>query len=146
MSDPQLSGRAASRPRAMAFGLGAAALGAAGWWLTGGLFALAAGLLVVSVALGWLVGTGVAWGAWGERAHAPDRGLRGLAVGLGLLAWLVGSFAVYVFELAFLPQSHLPLLTKMAQLPFLDFTLQQFMPYGPFELILIALFAWRAAR
>lgn len=139
VQEPSISG-------ALAFGLGATMLGAAGWWLTGGLFALTAGLLVVSLALGWLVGTGVAWGAWGERAHGPDRRLRVLAVFLGLLAWLSGSFAVYVFELAFLPQSQLPLLTKMARLPFLDFTLQLFMPYGPFELAIIAVFAWRAAR
>jgi hypothetical protein len=84
----------------VAFGLGAAVLGAMLWWLTAGLFALGGGLIVVGLALGWLVGTGVAWGAWGERAHDPDRRLRGLAIVLGLGAWLLGAFLVYVFELA----------------------------------------------
>ncbi|MGH2467569.1 MAG: hypothetical protein ACRDGL_07560 [Candidatus Limnocylindrales bacterium] len=135
-----------ARGQAVAFGLGAAVLGAALWWLTGGLFALGGGLIVVGIALGWLVGTGVAWGAWGERTHDPDGRLRLLAIGLGLGAWLLGAFLVYVFELAFLPGSHLPLLTKMANEPFLDFTLQLFMPFGPFELAAIAIFAWRAAR
>lgn len=130
----------------MAFGLGAAVLGAMLWWLTAGLFALGGGLIVVGLALGWLVGTGVAWGAWGERAHDPDRRLRVLAIVLGLGAWLLGALLVYVFELAFLPGSHLPLLLKMVNEPFFDFTIQLFMPFGPFELAAIMIFAWRAAR
>lgn len=134
------------RARALAFGLGAAVLGAALWWLMGGLFALGGGLIVVSIFLGWLVGTGVAWGAWGEAAHPAVPRLRSEAVVLALAAWLVGSFAVYVFELVFLPGSHLTLLERMANVPFLEFTLQQFLPFQPLELLLVAIFAWRAAR
>lgn len=130
----------------MAFGVAAALIGAALWWLTGGLFALGGGLIVVSIALGWLVGTGVAWGAWGEAAHPAVHRLRVDAVVLALAAWLVGSFAIYVFELAFLPGSQLTLFQRMANVPFLEFTLQQFLPFQPLELVLVAVFAWRAAR
>lgn len=134
------------RGRSLAFGVGAAVVGAALWWLTGGLFALGGGLIVVSIALGWLVGTGVAWGAWGEAPHAAVPRIRLEAIVLALAAWFVGSFAVYVFELIFLPGSNLSLLQRMANVPFLEFTVQQFLPFGPLELILIAVFAWRAAR
>jgi hypothetical protein len=116
------------------------------WWLTGGLFALQAGMIVVSVAVGWLIGTGVAWGAWGERSHPAERRLRALAVVLGIVAWLAGSFLVYVFEQAVLPEANRSLLERMAALPFWSFSWQLFLPYGPLELLAIAIFAWRAAR
>lgn len=139
--------RSAARPRrGLALGTAAALVGAALWWLTGGLFDLSGGLVAVGVGVGWLVGTGVAYGTWGEAPHAPTRWLRTLAVGLGLAAWLVGSLLVYVFELAVLPDSTLPLAGRIASTPFVQFTVQQFLPLGPLELGAIAIFAWRASR
>jgi hypothetical protein len=140
---------------AAAFGVGASAVAAALWWLTGGLFGLEGGLVVVGAAMGWLIGTGVAWGAWGERIHRPETRLRLLAVGLAVATWIVGSFLVYVFVLAVaLPASthgaiesaSLSLAERMALLPFAEFVGQQFLPFGPLELLVLAVFAWRAAR
>ena len=122
---------------AVAYGLAAELLG------------LTFSLPVVGLIGGWVIGTAVAYGAWGERSHAPSRPMRGAAAVVGVGAWLVGLGVAYVVSQALIPQATNSLLERLSLSGFLDYL------FGTFDfvrllhavaLLLLAVVAWRSAR
>lgn len=117
--------------------------------LSAELVGLTFGLPVVGLVGGWVIGTAVAYGAWGERAHAPDRLVRTGATLLGLTAWLVGLIVAYIVSQALIPEATNALAERLSPGGFLDYL------FGTFDFVrllhivsvaLLAFMAWRAAR
>jgi hypothetical protein len=131
--------------RAVLGGLVGVAIGTCLWLVIGGILDLDAGLLVAAIVAGWLVGGGVGLGAWGRAAHRTGR-VPWLAVALGLLTWLAGSVALYLYAEITLPGSSLTLGARLASTPFSDWLAPQFLPLGPIELVLLAGVSWWSAR
>lgn len=122
---------------AVAYGLAAELLG------------LTFSLPVVGLIGGWVIGTAVAFGAWGERNHLASRVVRGSAAVVGVKAWLVGLVVAYVVSQALIPQATNSLLERISVVGFLDYV------FGTFDFVrllhlvalaLLAVVAWRSAR
>jgi hypothetical protein len=128
------------------FGLGAAAFFALLWFLFAGALGIEYGALVVAVVGGWAVGTAVAYGAWGERGHAPVPALRATAVAFALGGWLAGSVLDWLWTQASLPESTQPLADRLAQTPFPDWLSGQLSVLTALQVGLLAIFSWRASR
>ena len=133
--------------RAVAGGLVGAAAAAVLWLLIGGILDLDAGLVVVAIVGGWLVGGGTALGAWGRGAamHVTGR-IPWLAAALAVLTWLAGTIALYLYAEITLPASSLTLAARLASTPFTDWLAPQFLPLGPLEILLLAGVSWWSAR
>ena len=112
------------------------------------LFGLTFGLPVVALIGGWIIGTAVAYGAWGESAHAPERSLRRGAVVFAVVGWLLGLVIAYVVSQAFIPAASMPLSDRLSLGGFFDYLLGldivRFIHL--ISLAFVALMAWRAAR
>ena len=117
--------------------------------LSAELFGLTFGLPVVGLVGGWIVGTTVAYGAWGESEHTPHRTVRGAAVALSSAAWGVGLVVAYVVSQALIPQASTGLLERLSVAGFFTYL------FGTFDFVLVihiltlallAVMAWRAAR
>jgi hypothetical protein len=133
--------------RAVAGGLAGGAVAALLWLVIGGILDLDAGLVVVAIVGGWLVGGGTALGAWGRAAAAHVTGrIPWLAAALALLTWLVGTLLLYLYAEITLPASSLTLADRLASTPFTDWLAPQFLPLGPLELVLLAGVSWWSAR
>lgn len=135
------------------------ALGLGLGWLTAAAFAviyalsaelvgLTFGLPIVGLAGGWLIGTAVAYGGWGEFEHLPQRGLRLGAVALAVEGWLLGLILAYILSQAFIPQASTPLSDRLSVGGFFDYFLG--LDFARFlhllALPLATFMAWRAAR
>lgn len=133
--------------RACAGGLTGGAAAALLWLVIGGTLDLDAGLVVVAVVGGWLVGGGTALGAWGrgDAAHVTGR-IPWLAAALAVLTWLVATFLLYLYAQITLPASSLTLADRLASTPFTDWLAPQLLPLGPLELLLLAVVSWWSAR
>lgn len=133
--------------RALAGGAGGAVLTVVLWLVIGGILDLDAGLLVLAVVGGWLVGGGTALGAWGrgEPLHVRGR-VPWAAAALGIVAWLAGAFGLYLYAEITLPASSLTLGDRLASNPFTDWLAPQFLPLGPLEILLLAGVSWWSAR
>ncbi len=133
--------------RAVAGGLVGVAAAALLWLVIGGILDLDAGLVVVAVVGGWLVGGGTALGAWGraDAIHQTGR-VPWLAVALALLTWLAGTVLLYLYAQITLPASSLTLGERLASTPFTDWLAPQFLPLGPLEILLLAGVSWWSAR
>jgi len=117
------------------------------WLVIGGILDLDAGLVVVAIVGGWLVGGGTALGAWGRAAAARVTGrMPWLAAALALLTWLAGTFLLYLYAEITLPASSLTLAGRLASTPFTDWLAPQFLPLGPLEILLLAAVSWWSAR
>ena len=122
---------------AVAYGLAAELLG------------LTFSLPVVGIVGGWVIGTAVAYGAWGEQEHAPSRLVRGVAAVVGVIAWLVGLVVAYVVSQALIPQATNTLLERVSLGGFLDYVFGTFDFVRLLHLVALALLsfvAWRSAR
>jgi hypothetical protein len=106
--------------------LGIGALAALAWSILRGILELSVGLLVVSTLGGWGIGAAL-------RASLPSRVL---AIGLGVGAWLLSLVLTWVVTRVTL-LSDRPLGERLAQTPFIDFTIQQL---GLLELVSLGLF------
>lgn len=113
------------------------------------LLGLTFSLPVVGLVGGWVIGTAVAYGAWGEREHAPSRPVRSAAAVVGVMAWLVGLVVAYIVSQALIPEATSALLERVSLGGFLDYV------FGTFDFIrvlhvvavaLLAFVAWRTAR
>jgi hypothetical protein len=146
--EPAASGlpRGAEPARAAAFGALAALGVAAVWLIVAGVLGLDYGAVLVGVGLGWLVGTAVAYGAYGEAEHVPDGRIRGLAVGLALCGWGLGVFLDYLWSQLTLPASQLTLPERLAAEPFPAWVAGQVSPLLVAAAVIVGVFAWRAAR
>jgi hypothetical protein len=122
---------------AVAYGLAAELLG------------LTFSLPVVGLIGGWVIGTAVAYGAWGERAHLPNRLMRASAAVAGAGAWLMGLVVAYIVSQALIPQATNALLERLSLNGLFDYV------FGTFDFVrllhlvalaLLAVVAWRAAR
>jgi phage shock protein PspC (stress-responsive transcriptional regulator) len=122
---------------AVAYGLAAELLG------------LTFSLPVVGLVGGWVIGTAVAYGAWGDREHLPVGFVRSSAAVVGAGAWLVGLIVAYVVSQALIPQASNPLLDRLSLAGLLDYL------FGTFDFVrllhlvalaLLAFVAWRSAR
>jgi hypothetical protein len=129
------------------FGLAGAVIGALAWMVAAGPLALTWGLVGMGVIVGWLVGSAVGWGAWnraGPRRTHPV--VRLLAIALGVLAWLGGTYLAYLWKLAVAAQAGEPIAQRIAEQDFPRWLPSQFGPLEVAELVAIALFAWRSSR
>jgi hypothetical protein len=132
--------------RGVAYGALAAAAGALVWLVAGGVIDLSGGLTVVAGVLGWAIGAAVRVGTWSGAAHLPDGRSGIIAIVLGLLTWLTGTFLVYLYALATLPASSVSFAERLAAQPFLDWLAPQVVPLAPVELAAFVLVGWFAAR
>ena len=112
------------------------------------LVGLTFGLPVVALVGGWIIGTAVAYGAWGESVHEPLRTLRRGAVLLAVVAWLLGLILAYVVSQALIPQAATALSDRLSVGGFFDYILGldvvRFIHL--LSLAFVAVMAWRAAR
>jgi hypothetical protein len=136
----------ASRPRAILFGGLAAFVAAIAWLLVAGILGLDYGAVVVAILLGWLVGSGAAYGAWSGGAHEADTGIRTIAVALALAGWGLGVFLDYLWSQLTIPESQQTLPERLAAEPFPAWVGGQLNPLFILSAIAVGLFAWRAAR
>jgi hypothetical protein len=135
---------------AYALGVGwlAAAVFAVVYAASAELIGLTFGLPVVALLGGWIIGSAVAYGGWGELAHVPYRGLRVGAVSLAVEGWVLGLILAYVLSQAFIPQASTALSDRLSVAGFFDYLLGldvvRFIHL--LSLALVAFMAWRAAR
>jgi hypothetical protein len=135
---------------AVGLGLGwlAAAAFAVVYALSAELVGLTFGLPIIGLVGGWLIGTAVAYGGWGEFEHLPHRGLRLGAVALAVEGWLLGLILAFILSQAFIPQASTPLSDRLSLGGFFDYFLG--LDFARFlhllALPLAALTAWRAAK
>ena len=126
----------------------AAAAFAVVYALSAELVGLTFGLPIVGLIGGWLIGTAVAYGAWGEIDHLPHRGLRLGAVALAVEGWVLGLILSYILSQVFIPQASTPLTDRLSLSGFFDYFLA--LDFARFLHLLalpaVAFMAWRAAR
>jgi hypothetical protein len=138
MSGPNLG-------RGLAYGVGMALPFAAAWAIAAAVLDLGVGVVVVAAIAGWLIGTAVALGAEPGTIRRT-RGTVTLAMAVSLATWLASTVGAYLLGLAILPGSTLPFIERMANAPLLDTLAQQFLPFGPIELAVVAVSGWLGAR
>ncbi|HUP83627.1 MAG TPA: hypothetical protein VM284_05485 [Candidatus Limnocylindria bacterium] len=135
---------------AVGLGLGwvAAAAFTVVYALSAELIGLTFGLPIVALLGGWIIGTAVAYGGWGELEHLAHRGLRLGAVSLAVEGWLLGLIVAYILSQVFIPQASTALSDRLTLSGFFDYFLGlDFALYlHLLALPLAALMAWRAAR
>ena len=135
---------------AYALGLGwlAAFAFAVIYGLSAELIGLTFGLPVVALLGGWVIGTVVAYAAWGEGEHPVNRGLRIGAAALAVEGWALGLILAYIVSQALIPQASTALADRLSVSGFLDYLLGldlvRFIHL--ISLAVVALMAWRAAR
>ncbi len=141
----------ADSPR-FAYGIGLGWLAAAAFAIvyaaSAELLGLSFGLPVVALLGGWIIGTAVAYGGWGEVEHVAHRGLRVWAASLALEGWALGLILAYVLSQVFIPQSSVPLADRLSVGGFFDYLLGLDLVrfIHVLSLAFVALMAWRAAR
>ena len=136
----------------LAYGLGlgwlAATAFAVAYAASAELIGLSFGLPVVALLGGWIIGTAVAYGGWGELERLPHRGLRLAALALAVEGWLSSLILAYILSQVFLPQSVIALADRLSVGGFFDYLLGldlvRFIHL--LGLALVAFMAWRAAR
>jgi hypothetical protein len=131
--------------RGLAYGIAMGLPFAAGWAVAAAVLDLGVGVVVVAAIAGWLIGTAVALGAEPGTVRRT-RATTGLAIGLSLATWLAAVIGAYLLGLAILPGSTLPFVERLANAPFLESAAQQFLPFGPIELAVVAVSGWLGAR
>jgi hypothetical protein len=135
---------------AYALGLGslAAFAFAAAYGLSAELVGLTFGLPVIALLGGWIIGTIVAYTAWGEGEHPLNRGLRVGAAALAVEGWALGLILAYIVSQALIPQASTALADRLSVSGFLDYLLGldlvRFIHL--LSLAFVAFMAWRAAR
>jgi hypothetical protein len=146
--------------RVVMVGLGAAFLVALAMGLLGGLFDLTAGLIVVGLLGGWLIGRAVAGvarggslGTWLSGTEPSPgrtaRAIRLLALACGLVAVAGGLLVLWIVSLAAVRDATTSLLDRLAALPlsaWLDPQLGQLGPILLLTLLATLLAAWRSSR
>jgi hypothetical protein len=149
MADPSLTTDPPRTFYGFAFGAAAGLAFVVVYGLSAELLGLTFGLPVVGLLGGWLIGTAVAYGAWGERPHPPLRTLRVGAVVIAVLAWLGGLKVAYVVSQALIPQATTGLLDRLSLGGLMDYLFGTFDFVRLFHVVavaLLAVMAWRAAR
>jgi hypothetical protein len=116
--------------------------------LSAELIGLTFGLPVVALVAGWVIGTAVAYGAWGKSVHEPSQTLRRGAASLAVVGWVLGLTAAYVVSQALIPQAATALGNRLSVGGFLDYIvgldIVRFIHLV--SLAFVAFMAWRAAR
>jgi hypothetical protein len=124
--------------------VGAAVLGAGVWIGLAGPLVVTWGLLAVALFVGWLVGSSARSGM-----TTPQSGLRAVAVGGALFAWILALAGVYLYSLATLPSlgpAGTSLSGRIAATSIFSFYGQQFGPIDALEGVLLVVAAWWSAR
>jgi hypothetical protein len=146
--------------RAVLVGLGAAFLVALAMGLLGGLFDLTAGLIVVGLIGGWLIGRAIAGVARGGPLASwlyatepfPGRSpgaVRLVAIICALVAVAGGLVVLWIVSLAAVRDATSGLLDRLAALPLRDWLYPQVGQLGPILLLTLAatlVAAWRSSR
>jgi hypothetical protein len=116
--------------------------------LSAELVGLTFGLPIIGLIGGWVIGSVVAYGGWGENEHLPHRGLRLGAVSLAVEGWLLGLILSYILSQAFIPQAVTPLSDRLSLGGFFDYFrgLDYALLLHLLTLPAVAFMAWRAAR
>lgn len=114
------------------------------WTVATGVVDLGAGMLVLAALGGWVIGAAVVRGAWGSAAHPANTRGMALGAGLGLAAWLGGTFLGHVLGVATVPDASTSLGERLAQVPLTDALTQR--PLWIAELLLLVVVAARTAR
>jgi len=125
------------RGRALALGLAAALGTGAAWALLSAVLGLHIGLIVVAAFGGWLIGASV-------RSAVPRA--QAWAIGLALLAWLVGSVLEFVIAQLLLPAASSPLVERVTISGYFDYLAGTFDIIEALAIALLVLVAWRSAR
>jgi hypothetical protein len=141
---PVPSGRP-DRRRGLLFGAAMALPFVAVWALASAVLDVGGAVLVVAGAAGWLIGTAVALGAE-PGSIRRSRGTVLLAMAVSLAAWPAATIAAWLLSRAILQASTLTFAERLAATPLLDFAGPQFVPLGPLELGVLALFGWLGSR
>jgi hypothetical protein len=146
--------------RFLLVGLGAALLVALAMGLLGGLFDLTAGLIVVGLIGGWLIGRAVAgvarggslrsWLSGAEPATGRTPGaVRLVAIGCALVAVAGGLVVLWIVSLAAVPDATTGLLDRLGAQPLGDWLDPQLGQLGPILLLTLLVTlaaAWRSSR
>jgi hypothetical protein len=125
------------RGRALAFGTLLALGTGAVWAVLSAVFDLHLGLLVVAAFGGWLIGSAV---------KPIGKGARRWAIGLALLATVIGSVGDFVLSQALLPEASTPLLQRVSLGSYLDYLAGTFDPIVALAVVVLVILAWRSAR
>jgi hypothetical protein len=125
------------RGRALALGLAAALGTGLAWALLSAVLGLHIGLVVVAAFGGWLIGGSV-------RSSGP--GAQAWAIGLALLAWLVGSVLEFVIAQLLLPAASTPPAARLTISGYLDYLAGTFDIIAALAIALLVFVAWRSAR
>ena len=125
------------RGRALAFGTLAAVGTGAAWAVLSAVFDLHLGLLVVAAFGGWLIGSAVK--PTGDRA-------RRWAIGLAMLATVVGSVGDFVLSQALLPEASTPLIERLSLGSYIDYLSGTFDVVVALAFVVLVVVAWRSAR
>ncbi len=125
------------RGRALAFGTLVALATGVVWAVLSAVFDLHLGLLVVAAFGGWLIGSAVK--PVGGRA-------RRWAIGLALVATVIGSVGDFVLSQALLPEATTPVLQRLSLGSYLDYLSGTFDPVVALAVVVLVIVAWRSAR
>jgi hypothetical protein len=134
--------------RAILFGVGAAIIVVLAYAAFAEILQFTLGLLVVAFVGGWLIGNGIAYGAWSGREHETRRAWQWFAIATSIVAWVAAVFLAFFISQALLPAASTPLNARI--------TLDGFLAYfngldvtrvvHVVALALMAFMAWRGAR
>ena len=138
----------ASAARGITFGIAAAIGTAVVYSVFAEVLGFTLGLLVIGFVGGWLIGNGMAYGAWSGRDHETIKAFRWTAVALAAIAWVGALVIAFVISQALLPQAATPLSERVTVGGFVDYFLGldivRFIHV--ISLALMASMAWRGAR
>ena len=134
-----------STVRAILFGIGAGVIVVLAYAAFAEILQFTLGLLVVAFVGGWLIGNGIAYGAWSGHEHEPSRAWQWFAVATSMVAWVAAVFLAFVISQALLPAANTPLSARV--------TLDGFLTYfngldvtRVIHVVALALLAFMASR
>ena len=134
--------------RAIVFGVGAGALVVVAYAAFAEILQFTLGLLVVAFVGGWLIGNGIAYGAWSGREHEPRRAWQWFAIATSVITWVAAVFLAFVISQALLPAASTPLSARVTLDGFLNYFngLDVTRVIHLVALALMAFMSWRGAR
>lgn len=131
--------------RALAGGLAVALGVAVVIALLRAILAYGAGIVIVAIVGGWLIGIAVRGGAWGGRPHERSLVPHLVAAACGVAAWLFAAVGAWLVAMALLPGSARSFPERLAGTPFIDWLTPQLGALDAIELLLlVAASAWCA--
>lgn len=137
-----------STTRAILFGIGAGVIVVVAYAAFAEILEFTLGLLVVAFVGGWLIGNGIAYGAWSGREHESRRAWQWFAIATSVGAWVAAVFLAFVISQALLPAASTSVSARVTLDGFLNYFngLDVTRVVHVVALALMAFMAWRGAR